>query len=184
MDVTVTCTSRDDVDQQLDAVITELAATSYEFAALMREIMPQFVIVPVQAIDSGLVRPRVRITLSVEQLRHESDDDPPVPDIQVELDLFDPPKRFRHIDSCLEIKRDNPKLSYAKIADVVNERLTQQRKEGEVPETISYMTVKRCFGITRQMESEGLTEPYRVLTEKPEYASRWKPRNRKAGDAA
>ncbi|MBT6494946.1 MAG: hypothetical protein HOL01_10380 [Planctomycetaceae bacterium] len=45
------------------------------------------------------------------------------------------------------------------------------------------MTVKRCFAVALHMKAEGLTEPYRVLTEKPKYASRWKPRNKKADDA-
>ena len=175
------CCSPEEVDRQLDDVLLHLSATSYQFSHLMREIIPQFEIVPAQAIDSGLVRPRARITLSVERLRKGSDDGPRVPDVQVELDLFDLPKHFRHVDACLEIKRDNPKFSYPKIADAINERLAQQTKEGKDPESISYMTVKRCFSIARQMEAEGLTEPYRVLTEKPEYASRWKPRRKNAG---
>ena len=177
------CCSPEEVDQQLDDVLLHLAVTSCDFAYLMREILPQSEIVPVQAIDTGQVRPRVRITLSLDQIRGDADEAEAIPKIQVELDLFDAPKRFRHIGACLEVKRDNPRLSYIKIADAVNERLAQQRKEGHDSETISYMTVKRCFAVARHMEAEGLTEPYRVLTEEPKYASRWKPRNKKTDDA-
>ena len=176
------CHTREEIDHQLDDVLMHIASTSYEFAKLMREFIPHFEIVPVQAIDSGLVRPRARITLSVEQLRHESDDRLVVPDVQVGLNLFKPPKHFRHIQTCLDIKRDDPKLSHPKIADALEKRLALQVKEGEEAETISYMTVKRCFDMARRMEAEGLTEPYRVLTEKPDYASRWKPRNSKKDD--
>jgi hypothetical protein len=167
----------EEVGQQLGEVLLQLAETSYEFAGLMRKIITRFEIVPVQAIDSGLVRPRARITLSVEQLRECGDDGPVVSDIHTELDLFQPPKHFRHMETCLKIKESNPKLGYIKIADAINKRLALEAGNGVEPETISYMTVKRCFAVARKMKAEGLSEPYRVLTEKPEYASRWKSRH-------
>ncbi len=177
------CHTREEVERQLDDVLMYIACTSYDFSKLMREVIPRIEIVPVQAIDSGQVRPRARIVLSVERLRQDCDEGPVLQDIPVEIDLFDPPKHFRHIEACLQVKREHPKWGYPKIADEVSNGLATAAKEGEEPETISYMTVKRCFGIHRQMEDEGLTEPYRVLNEKPECASRWKPRDSKTYDA-
>ena len=71
---------------------------------------------------------------------------------------------------CLDIKSENPKLSLKKVARAVEERLAEQT---EASETVSYMTVKRCFAFARKMESEQVSDPYRVLTTKPSNASRW-----------
>ena len=90
----------------------------------------------------------------------------------------------RHLEACLEVKREHPNFTYIEIAAAVNERLAKLAEEGQEPETISYMKVKRCFDVARLMEAEGLSEPYRVLTEKPEYASRWKKRQKKVDEVA
>lgn len=171
-----TLSSQCDSDEQIREALLHLAGTSHEFASLMRQIIPQFEIIPVQAIDSGLVRPRARLTLSVERLCKVTDPTCAVPEIYKELDLFEPPKHFRFLKLCQELKQENPRLSYKKIEGAINERLAlSAATEGDV-ETISYMTVKRCLGLARMMESEGLTEPYRILTEQPANASRWNPR--------
>lgn len=70
----------------------------------MREILPVFEIVPLQAIDSGLVRPRAKIVLSLNWLVDESEPREVVPEIYAELDLFDPPKHVRHLEACCEAK--------------------------------------------------------------------------------
>ena len=79
--------------------LLELARTSFEFGDLMRKVFPAFVIHPVQALDSGQVRPRAHLTLDLaavvpaggaaaERLAVEP----------VIVDLFDPPL---HIATCL-----------------------------------------------------------------------------------
>jgi hypothetical protein len=65
------------------------------------------------------------------------------------------------------MKREHPELSLKKIAFKLKNECKLQ---------ISYMTVKRAFDYFDLMELEGLTDPYRVLETKPEYASRWKRR--------
>ena len=164
----------DEIDEKLDEIVGFLSRTSFGFASLLREVVSVFEIVPVQAIDSGLVRPRVRFTFDVDRLRIDSDTHDPIPPVTGEIDLFIPPKHVKYLQECLDIRRDNPKLSLKKIAGLICERLENQCPEDELPDSISYMTVKRCFRLAKLMEAEGIVEPYRVLTEQPAKASRWK----------
>ena len=140
----------------------------------MRQIIPRFEIVPVQAFDTGLVRTRLRFTVDVERLADSGDGGSESTSIEGELDLFTPPKHFRMMDLCLEVKKQRPKYSLKKIAKEVEARLALLDGDDK---TISYMTVKRCFATARDMEAECLKEPYRILTEEPTNASRWKSRN-------
>ncbi|REK24084.1 MAG: hypothetical protein DWQ42_13570 [Planctomycetota bacterium] len=168
--VTMTCKSREELSRSLEQILLELAATSYEFADLMREILPELVIVPIQAIDSGLVRSRARLTLRVGELDTAQSNgvapDEQVIEVCTEIDLFDPPAHFRHLPDCLRVKQDHPDWGYIRIGRHLK---------------IGRMTVKRAFALRKLMEAEGLSEPYRILKEKPSYASRWRPRRKQSG---
>ena len=48
--------SHDAVAANFLEAVTELALTSLDFAEALRQLLPEFVIQPVQALDSGLVR--------------------------------------------------------------------------------------------------------------------------------
>lgn len=154
--------SRNEIADHLDVALYELAACSHEFADVMRRILPQFEIVPVQAFDSGLVRPRARLTLRITNDINgvvDVNKDGDIDEVNVVLDLFDPPKHLRFLRGCREAKIANPKLSLKGIGRMFE---------------LSYMTVKRCLDMARRMEREGLSDPYQELTTKPESASRWK----------
>lgn len=153
--------SRDDafasyelVASHADAALRVLVAESYEFADVMRQFFPQFVIQPVQALDTGLVRPRgkLRFQPAANQSQEQGG-------TWLVLDFFDPPKHIAILRQCLDLKAENPKWSYRKIGDRLNE---------------GYMTVKRAFGYARLMEAEGTVDAYRELDAKPEGASRWR----------
>ena len=165
------------VDERLDEVCWYLSNNSFGFANLLREVIPVFEIVPVQAFDSGLVRPRVRFIFDIDRLRVESDSHAPIPQVPGQIDLYVRPKHFRFLQECLDLRNENPKLSYQKIAGLICNRLLADCSEDETPDSISYMTVKRCFSVAKLMVSEGLSEPYRVLTKRPKNASRWKNRD-------
>ena len=130
----------------------------------MRRIFPQFVIQPVQALDTPLVRPRAKLTFRPGSLVSNGPaNGADVADAEVTIDLFEPPVHILHMSRCLAAKAENPHLSLKKIATQLG---------------INYMTVKRSFDYARRMQAAGLTDPYRELLERPEKASRWRPRQK------
>ena len=123
-----------------------------------------FLLEPVQALDTPLVRPRARLTFRPSNLVSiQAGDSAELADIQVKIDLFDPPVHIGHMPACLAAKAEAPKLSFKKIAAKLG---------------INYMTVKRALDYSRRMVAAGMSEPYRVLRDRPETASRWHPRRR------
>jgi hypothetical protein len=157
--------TRADVERHLTHALQEVARNSFAFADLMRRIIPEFLIQPVQALDSGLVRPRARLVLRLAALAERpGTSDPTLPqagDVAMVLDLFEPPKHIAAIPACVAAKRSDPQPT---LDDIAN-RLGLNR-----------MTVKRALDYSRRMQAEGLAEPYRELRERPASASRWKPR--------
>jgi hypothetical protein len=84
-------------------------------------------------------------------------------DLETTIDLFDPPVHIQHMPACLELKQAEPELTLKQIGKRLN---------------IGHMTVKRAFDYSRLMERLGTSDPFRVLTSKPDRASRWKPRQK------
>ncbi len=149
-------------------MLLTLAATSYEFAELMRKIFPRFVIQPVQQLDTGFVRPRAYLTLNLAALMGSTADDqrrPPAEEIV--LDLFEPPVHIMHLESVVALQHAKKKRGEKASLTVLANELK-----------IGRMTVKRALKYKRLIDVEGLTEPYRILREPPATASRWKPRRR------
>jgi hypothetical protein len=154
--------TREAVLERFEEAVLELARTSFRFADLLREILVRFDILPIQAIDSGLVRPRAYLTLAISV--PQADGAPPaVKTIEGVLDLFDPPLHFRHLADCVatraKLRETGKKGSLQQIADELG---------------INRMTVKRALDVARLMEKEGVREPYRILREPPTRASRWR----------
>jgi hypothetical protein len=152
-----------EIDADLPNVLASMMRESREFAAFLRKII-QARIVPVQALDSTQVRPRLVFKISFREFVKDSME---AEEKEHTIDLFNTPEQVKHMQACLEAKRAHPEWSLKKIAAEL-EHLD-----------ITYMTVKRAFDYARRMEREGLTEPYRVLTERPAKASRWRPRKSK-----
>ena len=158
------------------AVLLELAKISFEFAALVRKIIPVCKIQPVQALDCGLVRPRAFLTVNLAALMpalppHEKVSVPPP--TEVVIDLFEPPVHIRNLPEVVALKAAK---------EAANEKASLSILAKELK--IGRMTVKRALAYHRLMVAEGLTEPYRVLTAPPAKASRWKPRKRSPGKVA
>jgi hypothetical protein len=153
--------TKEQIDEMLPELLLRLVGSSFEFADLMRRIFPQFVIQPVQALDTPLVRPRAKLTFRPGSLvGNRPANGAEIADTQVTIDLFEWPVHIRHMSSCLAAKAESPHLSLKKIATQLG---------------INYMTVKRSLDYARRMQAAGLTDPYRELFERPEIASRWRP---------
>lgn len=151
--------SRQEIEARLDEALRAVAQSSPEFADVMRSIFPVFVIQPIQALDSGQVRPRAWLVFRPAALLvadHAAKTDG---DIDVQLDLFREPEHVCQLQRCLAERAREPKPSLETIA----KRLGLNR-----------MTVKRALDVARRMQQAGCNEPYRVLKHRPASASRWK----------
>jgi hypothetical protein len=58
--------SCEDIAARLDKALVRMAATSFDFADLLRRLLPVFTIQPVQALDCPQVRPRAKLTLRLD----------------------------------------------------------------------------------------------------------------------
>ena len=147
--------------------LLKLANTSFEFANLMRRIIPQLVIQPVQALDSGQVRPRALIALDLSVLL-PPDHVGERPEVQsFEIDLFQPPEHIRHLNDVVKLKEVKQAAGQKASLTILADELR-----------INRMTVKRALGYYKLMQAEGLSTPYRVLSAAPISGSRWKPRSK------
>lgn len=122
----------------------------------MRRFFPEFVIRPVQALDTGLVRPRGQLRFKEDVTGGNSNDHGWH---SIELDFFDSPKHIAAAAPCMLLKTNNPKLSLRKMAEQLD---------------VSYMTIKRALKYGRLMQEHGMTDPYRPLFDLPEDAPRWR----------
>jgi hypothetical protein len=154
---------------QLGTVLPELARTSYELGDLLRRLIPDLVIQPVQSVD-GFVRPRAQLTISLATLAEPGGSRAGYiarpGDFCVALDLFEPPAHIRHRIACLTEKARNPKLSLKQIGARLG---------------VNHMVVKRAFDYERRMQQAGWTTPYCELTACPIKASRWGSRRQAPG---
>lgn len=147
--------THEEVAARLDQVVFHLANSSFEFAQFMRRLIPKFVVQPVQQLDCGLVRSRAIIVMRPDAWASEGES---TEEISVEIDLFEPPVHIRYLQPCVDIKESDPNATLDQIAAALQ---------------INRMTVKRALAYHRLMIDSGLTEPYRVINEKPQSASRW-----------
>lgn len=148
--------SCEDFSANLDRVMHLLAKNSFEFADLMRRLLPEFVVEPVQALDRPQIRPRARIRLTLASWCPEGK--PPVEAAAI-LDLFDPPIHVRILGDCRTLKAGDPALTLKQIAAKLN---------------VNHMAVKRALDYAKRMAREGTDDPYRPVRERPANASRWR----------
>lgn len=157
--------TRQDIQRELGPYLLSLAGQSLSFADVLRRVFPALVVHPVQLLDSGLVRPRARLTFLPQAIGSSIGRRPEAPQgaegVEVVLDLFEPSLPIRHLKPCCQARQEHPALSLKGIARLLG---------------IGHMTVKRALDYARLMEQEGLAEPYRELRERPTTASRWKRR--------
>jgi hypothetical protein len=161
-----TCPTRESIDVSLEISMKSAACTSFEFADFLRRLVPEFAVHPVQALDSGLVRPRARLTIDPSVLCGHGGAIAAGGDhnaLHVAIDLFDPPLHIRHMEACLRVKQENPHMSLKEVA-------------GQL--AVNPMTVKRACDYAQRMQAAHMGTPYLELRDRPPQASRWLPRNR------
>jgi hypothetical protein len=169
--LTASCLTKEDVDSQLSAVLMRLMCKSYDFNQIMRQFFPEFVIIPVQALDTGQVHPRGKLRFVTDPSRPLEE---PGNSVEVTFDLFTPPV---HIGLLPKIRE-----TYARAA-AADEKPPSYQKVAETVVT-SNMTVKRARAYERLMKAVNTEDPFRELTAPPEKASRWQERKTDEGDAA
>jgi hypothetical protein len=134
----------------------------------MRRIISSFEIRPIQNIDSGLVLPRGILKVDFSAIDANSTAGNGVPSstqgVEFVIDLFEPPEYIRILPAVVDAKQRDPRRGYRKIAKDIG---------------ANYMQVKRAWRLHLRMLAEGLSEPYRELTERPVSASRWRHRRQK-----
>lgn len=155
--------SKQQFQGHLEEHLHVLIGESYDMADLLRAAIVEWTVQPVQALDSGLVRPRARFVFwpgGLAGLSHRGDRQvAEAKKIRGVLDLFDPPIYLRHLEQCLAAKRENPRQSPKAIATQLG---------------INHMAVRRALGYAELMQGAGLSSPYRELHEPPAQASRWR----------
>lgn len=142
------------------------AQSSRELASVLRKLITRFVIRPVQGLTGSQVYPRAELTVSFNAWAQPGES-VPTP-ISVALDLFRYPAHIVNLSRIIAAKRAHPKDSLHALADWIDDP------------SVNYMTIKRALDYARQMKLEGLTDPFRVLTAKPDRAARWRHERRAA----
>jgi hypothetical protein len=155
--------SASNVEQHLAETLLDLASRSYEFTHQLRRLFPSFVIQPIQQLDCGQVRSRAKLIFLPRVIRDDGlaqlDQNATGDGVEIELDLFEPPKFIRHLPDCLATKQAHPQLSLKGVAASLG---------------INHMTVKRAFDYARLLDRLGTRDPYREISECPTQASRWR----------
>ena len=149
-----------DEPTNFESSLFSIAETSFAFADFLRDLIPQFLIQPVQALDTPQVRPQAKLTIEFPSSAGAEPERCKL-DHEFTVNLFEPPLHIQFVDACSTAKREAPNCSLKTIA---------QRLD------LNHMTVKRALDYGRRMERAGLSDPYRKLTQKPNEASRWKRR--------
>lgn len=154
--------SREQIDRELERFLLTEMGRSFEFADFLRRVFPAFIIQPVQAIDSGQVRPRAKLMFDPRAIVASSGQQASKASLlPVTLDLFEPPLHIRYLPACVGLRAEHPELSLKAVAATLG---------------IHHMTVKRALDYQRRMEAEGVSDPYRDLHHRPDDASRWRHR--------
>jgi hypothetical protein len=169
-DVAPVIADADTVEAHLPDILDYLLANSYEFSALLRRIMPRFVVHPLQAVDSGKPVARAQITFSFAALadRSPAEEYEPRPgDFSVLMDLFAPPAHVRCLDASVRLHEKNPAWSAERIANAITESTGQK---------IERWSVRGALKLHKTMQDMGAEEPYVPITD-PSSVSRWRQKN-------
>ena len=156
----------DETREGLPEAVKGLAKSSFEFSALIRQLIPVFIIYPVQALNCSQVRARARFMISwsslaspdqAENLNLSNGDGE-----WVTVDLF---KQPQHVQDALDLRAAGDD---GDLRSPVPKQLGMSRERA-----------LRARTYLAAMKNAGLTDPYMELKEKPANASRWRKGNRK-----
>jgi hypothetical protein len=140
--------------------LMELARTSCGFAELLRQIITEVVVVPVQDLLHGQVRPRIKVRCEFANTTETAGAPSPV-SWNGTFDAFELPKYLSLLEQVKALKAQQPKAGAKKLAAILGS---------------DKMTVSRALRYLKLMEERGLTDPYVELKERPAKASRWRHR--------
>ena len=160
----------DDVEAQLSDILDHLLSNSYELSALLRRVIPRFIIHPLQAVDSGKPVARAEVTFSFAALADQNADGTYTPrpgDFSVTLDLFAPPAHVQCLDAAVRLREKNPTWSAEKIATAITESTGQKIKRWPVQDALKLHNI---------MQDMAAAEPYVPITD-PANVSRWRQKN-------
>jgi len=153
--------SREELEANRLAAVLALARESYGFAELMKACTTSFVVVPIQDILHGQVRPRVKITFSFDADPADATSEKIAE--TVAIDAFELPAYILNVKRILSLRQTQPLLASSEIGPALG---------------LSEMQLRRALHYLKLMADREMTEPFVELTQKPERASRWNPRDK------
>lgn len=142
--------SRDEVEQRLDETVLDLSRRSRTFGKLLSRTFPNLILIPIQAHDSAQIHPRIRWELPAY-----AGNEPVV----LVVDAFEESLPIRHVDDVMRCRNQIPRWSLSKIQEYLN---------------LGLGTVKRAVCYAQIMTELGTTDKYRVVSERPTHAARWR----------
>jgi len=166
-DVVPVIADTDAVEAQLPNIFDHLLANSYELSALLRRVIPKFVVHPLQAVDSGKPVARAKVTFNFAALADRSpagEYEPRLGDFSVMLDLFAPPAHVRCLDAAVQLRGEHPAWSAERIATTITESTGQR---------IERWSVRGALKLHKTMQDLASAAPYVPITD-PASVSRWR----------
>jgi len=144
--------SRESVAEDLEEALLYLSRTSYDLGTLLRENLPDLKVVPVMAVGSEQIRPRIKWHLP-------ADPDSGEPAVELVLDAFEYSLPIRYARDCERLKGEHPDWSLNRIGQELG---ITKKSAGEA---LKYAAVLR---------EHGVEDPFVEVTERPAKAARWR----------
>jgi site-specific DNA recombinase len=144
----------------LEKQFDNLAANSYEFADLLRKLVPEFHVYLVRLCDGGHTLPRARVTIALDGIIPDAEHVPDLPKLLTRtftIDLFVPPQRERIRETAVRLA-----------AEGYGPREIARRIPGITPEKPTATAVQNALALDAKMKELGLDSPYIILWEPPE----------------
>jgi hypothetical protein len=144
-----------DLRTRFEEQLAKVAVGSFEYARLMRVLVPEFRIHLVRLIDGGHLLPRATATVVFANIATDFDLIPgavPLLTKTFTFDLFTPPQR----------ERIRPE-----VVRLVAEGWNQREIARMLPEPVTQPAVSEAVLLDRLMKDRGLTTPYEIVTEPP-----------------
>ena len=132
--------TRLEVIEQLPRVLKHLVESSKDFGDVLRDMFVDFQIQPVQALDTGQVRPRALLRLAAPYCGSTNT---PIDPTYIVFDLFKPPAHIRLLSSIVELRESTSAPTYREIASMLG---------------TNHCEVKRALAYARLMKERGLEE--------------------------
>ncbi len=143
----------EELKSQARQAIEELAFNSYEFAMLMRRMIPKIVAYPVRLCDGGEIEIRARFRLSLAGYLPAGCRVPSIESHlsrEIVVDLFEPVQRSRFREEIVALRASG---------------MTERQVANQLGLTVT--ATQRAYQLHRLMQRLGLTDPYVPVVEPP-----------------